>query len=44
MKNALSRRDVLQWALLVAAGSHIRTASALGLAGIGGEISPSSGS
>jgi prenyltransferase beta subunit len=41
MKNAISRRDVLQWALLAAAGTQVRTASALGLAGIGGETSPS---
>jgi prenyltransferase beta subunit len=42
MKNAISRRDVLQWALLAAAGTQITTASALGAPGIGGETSPSS--
>jgi len=40
MKNAISRRDVLQWALLAAAGTQLRTAAALGIAGIGGGTSP----
>jgi geranylgeranyl transferase type-2 subunit beta len=39
MKNAISRRDVLRWALLAAAGTQIRMASALDAVGIDGEAS-----